>query len=73
MQILLPRGWVVETVLLTVGMRGSLHEPTWRGMLDRFGISAQIMQETKLCSIPVPRATSRTVELVLLPNRSGSV
>ena len=45
MQDLLPRGWVVETVPLTVGIRGSLHEPTWRGILGRFGIAAQITQK----------------------------
>jgi hypothetical protein len=28
MQDLLPRGWVIETVPLTIGIRGSFHEPT---------------------------------------------
>ena len=29
MQDLLPQRWVVETVPLTVVIRGVLHEPTW--------------------------------------------
>ena len=40
MQRLLPSGWTVETVPLTVGVRGSLHEPAWHRILDRFGIRA---------------------------------
>ena len=38
MQDLLPQGWVVETVPLTVGIRGSFHELDWRATLNRFGI-----------------------------------
>jgi hypothetical protein len=45
MQNLLPTGWTVETVPLTVGIRGSLHEPTWRGILNRFGISPPEIQD----------------------------
>ena len=45
MQALLPRGWMVETVPLTIGVRGSLHEPTWRRILDRFGIETRATQE----------------------------
>ena len=41
---LLPRGWVVETMPLTIGIRGSLHEPTWRKTLDRLGCSSQVTQ-----------------------------
>ena len=41
---LLPRGWVVETIPLTIGIRGSLHEPTWRRTLDRLGCSSQVTQ-----------------------------
>ena len=39
---LLPRGWAVEVIPLTVGIRGSLHdsEPCWLEILDRFGISS---------------------------------
>jgi hypothetical protein len=39
MQTLLPQGWVVDTVPLTVGIRGSLDEPAWDRTLDRFGSS----------------------------------
>jgi hypothetical protein len=39
MQSLLPQGWVVDTVPLTVGIRGSLDEPAWDRTLDRFGSS----------------------------------
>ena len=45
MQALLPWGWVVETVPLTIGVRGSIHEPTWRRILDRFGIETRDTQE----------------------------
>ena len=42
---LLPRGWTVETVPLTVGIRGSIHEPSWLKILDRFGICMRADQE----------------------------
>ena len=42
MENLLPAGWVVETVPLTIGIRGSLHVPTWSRILDRLGITARI-------------------------------
>lgn len=45
MQELLPRGWMVETVPLTVGIRGSLPVPAWRVTLERLGIASQITQE----------------------------
>jgi hypothetical protein len=45
MQALLPWEWVVETVPLTIGVRGSIHEPTWRRILDRFGIETRATQE----------------------------
>jgi hypothetical protein len=35
----------VETLPLTVGIRGSIHEPSWLKILDRFGISARADQE----------------------------
>ena len=44
MQDLLPRGWVVETVPLTVEIRGPLPEQAWRATLDRFGITARSTQ-----------------------------
>ena len=44
MQGLLPQGWAVEVIPLTVGIRGSLHEPTWRRILDRFGFDSQATQ-----------------------------
>lgn len=44
MQGLLPRGWMVETVPLTVGIRGSIHEPTWRRNLERVGINHKIQE-----------------------------
>jgi hypothetical protein len=45
MQGLLPQGWTVDTVPLTVGIRGSLPVPAWRGTLERFGITSRICQE----------------------------
>ena len=36
MQDLLPQGWRVETVPLTVGIRGSFDEESWRQTLSRF-------------------------------------
>jgi hypothetical protein len=46
MQDLLPRGWVVETVPLTIGIRGSLHEPMLRRRIsERMGASSQITQD----------------------------
>ena len=45
MQALLPAGWVVETVPLTIGIRGSLHVPTWFRILCRFGITDRITQD----------------------------
>ena len=44
MQGLLPTGWIVETAPLTVGIRGSLHEPAWIRLLDRFGVSTRDTQ-----------------------------
>ena len=44
MQGLLPTGWSVETVPLTVGIRGSLQVSTWVGLLERFGISTRATQ-----------------------------
>ena len=43
MLTMLPRGWEVEVILLTVGIviRGSFHEPCWLEILHRFGISSQ--------------------------------
>ena len=41
---LLPRGWAVEIVPLTVRIRGSFYEPGWLKTLDRFGISSQVTQ-----------------------------
>jgi hypothetical protein len=48
---LLPQGWKVETVPLTVGIRGSIHEPSWLRILDRFGISARKDQEQFLLEL----------------------
>jgi hypothetical protein len=45
MQDLLPQGWVVETIPLNVGIRGSLPVPAWRETLVRLGITSQITQE----------------------------
>ena len=47
MQDLLPRGWVVDTVPLTAsaGIRRSLHEPIWRRILERFGMSSKTTQD----------------------------
>jgi len=36
---------VVETVPLTIGVRGSIQKPTWRRILDRFGIETRDTQE----------------------------
>lgn len=44
MQGLLPMGWTVETAPLTVGIRGSLYEPAWIRLLDRFGVSTRDAQ-----------------------------
>ena len=41
MLTLLPRGWAVEVIPLTVGIRGSFHEPCWLEIIHRFGISSQ--------------------------------
>ena len=35
MEALLPAGWVVQVVPLTIGIRGSLHVPTWSRILVR--------------------------------------
>ena len=48
---LLPQGWEVETIPLTVGIRGSIHKPNWPKILDRFGISARKDQEQFLLEI----------------------
>ena len=45
MQALLPVGWMVETVPLTIGIRGSLTVPTWSRILGRFGITDRITQD----------------------------
>ena len=45
MQGLLPGGWVVETVPLTIGIRGSICKPTWARILDRLGINTISTQE----------------------------
>ena len=45
MQGLLPHGWTVDTIPLTVGIRGSLPVPAWRATLERFGITSRITQE----------------------------
>ena len=45
MENLLPAGWVVETVPLTIGIRGSLTVPTWSKILGRFGITDRITQD----------------------------
>jgi len=45
MQGLLPGGWVVETVPLTIGIRGSICKPTWVRILDRLGINTISTQE----------------------------
>ena len=37
---LLPLGWAVEVIPLTVRIRGSFHEPCWLKILDMFGISS---------------------------------
>ena len=39
MQGLLPTGWRVETIPLTVGIRGSLQVSTWVRLLYRFGVA----------------------------------
>ena len=44
MQGLLPTGWSAETVLLTVGIRGSLQVSTWIRLLERFGINTRATQ-----------------------------
>ena len=44
MQDLLPTGWSVETVPLTVGIRGSLQVSTWVRLLERFGINTRATQ-----------------------------
>ena len=44
MQGLLPTGWSVETVPLTVGIRGSLQVSTWVGLLGRVGVSTGATQ-----------------------------
>ena len=41
---LLPQGWVVEIIPLTVGIQGSFHEPCWLKILNRFRISWQVTQ-----------------------------
>ena len=41
MLTLLPQGCAVEFISLTVGIRGSFHEPCWLEILHRFGISSQ--------------------------------
>ena len=41
MLTLLPPGWAVEAIPLTVGIRGSFLEPCWLEILNRFGISSQ--------------------------------
>jgi hypothetical protein len=45
MQDLLPRGWVVETEPLTIWIPGSFHGPTWRRILERFGVNSQTTQD----------------------------
>ena len=44
MQDLLPTGWSVETVPLTVGIRGSRQVSTWVRLLEQFGISTRATQ-----------------------------
>ena len=44
MQGLLPTGWRVETVPLTVGTRGSLQVSIWVRLLEKIGISARATQ-----------------------------
>ena len=45
MQDLLPGGWAVETVPLSIGIRVSLDKPSWLRILGRFGITAPTTQE----------------------------
>jgi len=39
MSRLLPQGWTVVTLPLTLGVRGSFDELSWKQVLDRFGIT----------------------------------
>lgn len=45
MQDALPSGWTVETVPLTLGIRGSMHVPTWLKILDRLGICTKVSKD----------------------------
>ena len=45
MQAHLPTGWVVDTLPLTVGVRGSLHVPSWRKILDIFEVSSAMQDK----------------------------
>lgn len=41
MQNLLPQGWTVSTLPLTLGIRGSFNETSWIQLLNRFGMSSE--------------------------------
>ena len=51
MLTLLQRGWAVEVIPLTVGIRGSFHEPCWLEILHNFGISSQGTQSRFLLDL----------------------
>jgi len=51
MQSLLPQGWMVITLPLTIGVRGSFDEPSWKLVLDRFGITSAQDQDKFMCTV----------------------